>query len=423
LRRRTTAARTTTATIATVVVEAATATSIATATASTTTIAATSAATIAVNATLAKGFNVALLLLTAPFTAANAVGVLLAVTSLTGDVVEERGRAIVKVVGSCGCRIIDLSLGLMGNIVGLGVSGRGPGGNSLLDQILLVELGIGSRKVIVGLGNFDLLGWSANAATTATRVLLMLMLGVVRVMRVLLVLLVTTARSTRTTVGLHIVHLARKSVNRGILAGLLLSTGLRQLGHRCRNGLRGCSGGIDWSNTVGRSDRSWRSHWDSWHNAAALLSCGSRSGSVHGLRYSRLRLNGWSGRILSGGGRIAAGGLMVSTGQLGGSLRSGHTGRTWALLRWLSRCAMRHLGRELARSSGREAMARRREPAWRRSAIRHVAGKAARTTRARRERRWGPIEALSIGWVESLLRERLLWGVSGRRLLSSLRGL
>lgn len=251
----------------------------------------------------------------------------------------------------------------------------------------------------------------------------MLMLRVVRVMRVLLVLLVTTARSTRSTVGLHVVHLARKSVNRGVLAGLLLSTGLRQLGHRCRNGLRGCSGGIDWSNTVSGSDRSRRSHWNSWHNAATLLSSGSRSGSMHGLRYSGLRLNGRSGRILSGGSRIAASGLLVPTGQLGGGLRSGHTRRSWALLRGLSRRTVGHLGRELTRSSWREAMARRREPAWRRSPVRHVAGKAARASGAWGERRWGPIEALTVGRVESLLRERLLRGVSGRGLLSSLWGL
>lgn len=244
------------------------------------------------------------------------------------------------------------------------------------------------------------------------------------VLLVLRVLVMTTTRSTRSVVGLHIVHLACKSINRGVLAGLLLSTGLRQLGHRGRNGLSCRGGGIDRSCTRGGSDRPGRSNWDSWHDAARLLGGSSVSRSMHGLGYRGLGLNGRSRRILGRRSRVAASGLLVSTRQLGGGLRSGHTRRAWTLLWWLSWHTEGHLRRELTRSTGRKAMARRREPAGGRSAKRHIAREATGTSRAGGERRWGAIEALlSVGRVKTLLLEWLLWRVSGRRLLSSLRRL
>lgn len=95
-----------------------------------------------------------------------------------------------------------------------GLGHRRAGGNSFLDQILLVELGIGTFKVIVSVGNFNLLGWSLVMAAMTTTSTTM-----------------STAWRTAAFVRLQFTHLLSHGVNSCILHRLFLSIRLWQLGH------------------------------------------------------------------------------------------------------------------------------------------------------------------------------------------------
>lgn len=189
----TTATDSTAASIATVV---------AVTTAATTSTIATSPAptTVPIDASLAEGFDIALLLFATPLAATNTMGsILLTVTSFARNVVKEGCSAIVGVVGggasgAMGSRVtIHISLAVSAMRFRLR-SGR-PSSNGFLHQILLVEFGIRRLKVVVRLRDFDFLVLSAGAPTSAAGVL------------------VGTTSRTRAVVRTHLIHATSDRIN------------------------------------------------------------------------------------------------------------------------------------------------------------------------------------------------------------------
>lgn len=117
----------------------------------------------AVNTTLAKGLHVLALLLAAPLATTRLLATILgSLSGLARDVVEERPRLVVgngNIIARCGLGALD-----GGSFGGLG---QRRASNGLLDNVLLVELGIGLSKVKIRIRHLDLAGGRSSTTTTS----------------------------------------------------------------------------------------------------------------------------------------------------------------------------------------------------------------------------------------------------------------